>query len=274
MPKTGQAGYSENTPLKQEHFRTIMHTLCPIIRSILHRHGHYAAPRMLYVDLRAGPGIYADYTDLFHHGLLGSPLLTLKAARASSLPLQAYLLDSDPQAILSLHQSLPLYGGVRRQGEDEPARFSDAQGVYQFCVCAGDSADYTPRILSMAAHQAQKFYGVVYADVNGGTIPVAELAAYSQLLSLTDIVFHYSGTYRKRVHGRFDNRPPLVEVLPQIKKDYWIVRKPYHQEQWTFLIGTNWDSFPKFERQGFVRTDSPLGRDIMHRLSYRTGEQG
>jgi hypothetical protein len=273
MPKAGQAGYSDNTPIKQEHFSTIIRTLCAIVRSIVQRYPTYAVPWFLYIDLNAGPGWYPDLRDLFHHGLLGSPLLALQAARAAALPLHGYLMDHDPQAIAALCQSLPLYGGLMRQEDTVPAIFSDPTGAYRMVVCPGDSAATMPRLLTMALQAEHQIYGVIYSDVNGGTVPLDELVAYSQALPLVDLVIHLSPTHRKRVHGRYHTLPPLETILPLIKKDYWVVRRPYRQEQWTFLIGTNWDSFPRFDRQGFVPTDSPGGRDILRRISYRTGEQ-
>jgi hypothetical protein len=62
--------------------------------------------------------------------------------------------------------------------------------------------------------------------------------------------------------------PALIRDVP---KRYWLIREPYYQHQWTFLIGTNWDTFPDFSRHGFVTIDSPHGREIMRLISYARG---
>ena len=276
MPKKGKVGYSENTPLKQQHFGVIMQTICGVIRSIIRKHA-YAVPWCAYIDLNAGLGYYDDevYHDLFQKGLLGSPLIALQAARAQQVLLHGFLVDQDPGAIASLMQALVTYGGLHRQEATQPAVFADSPQTAHLCVCPGASASYLPLILSCLRwwEDSGRLYGVIYSDVNGGSVPFGELAAYSHAAPLVDILLHLSGTHRKRVHSVHHNRPPLVEMVPTIKKDFWYVRRPYNREQWTFLLGTNWDQFPRFERQGFVRADSPEGRAIMHRLSYPQGEQ-
>jgi hypothetical protein len=125
---------------------------------------------------------------------------------------------------------------------------------------------------AMEHHKNTQAYGVIYTDVNGGNILFDELVAYSYAFPTIDMILHLSATHRKRVHGRYGTRPPIVDAIAPIKKRHWIVRTPAGREQWTFLIGTNWDAFPDFSRHGFVTIDNPRGRAIMQAISYKQGD--
>src|SRR4029453_11635108 len=57
-------------------------------------------------------------------------------------------------------------------------------------------------------------------------------------------------------------------MVKTIGKAFWIVREPLEHFQWTFLIGTNGDSFPIFKRHRFHGLWTPIGRKIMRRLDY------
>jgi hypothetical protein len=89
-----------------------------------------------------------------------------------------------------------------------------------------------------------------------------------------DIIIHVAATPIKRQF--YSSMHPLSQCLSEmvktIGKAIWIVREPHEHFQWTFLIGTNWDSFPIFKRHGFHGLWTPIGREIMRRLDYNLEE--
>ena len=276
MAKIGAAGYSENTPIKQEHFRTIMRTLCGVVKGIIGRYDT-ALPHFAYIDLNAGPGWYTS-PSLFGPGYPGSPIIALDMAHRAHLPFMADVVDRDPKAIASLATHLQAVYGFVAVPPLMPGTMLLAQPDMDvvFCLWPLPADQVTEAIRdalfsSMDHHQKTDVYGVVYTDVNGGDILFDELAAYSEAFPKMDLILHLSATHRKRVQGRYGLRPPIVDAIAPIKKRHWIVRAPAGREQWTFLIGTNWDAFPDFSRHGFVTIESPRGRAIMQAISYKRG---
>ena len=276
MPKESQAGYSDNTPIKQEHFRTIMRTLCRVVKGIIGRED-YVLPHFVYIDLNAGPGWYTSPT-LFGPGYPGSPIIALDIAHQDQLSLMAHVIDHDHHAMGSLHTHLETIHGFVDVPPLLPGTMLLAHPQREAVVCLWphDAALVTAPIIDGLredmAHQGKtQVYGVIYTDVNGGNILFDDLAEYSHVFSKMDLILHLSATHRKRVQGRYGTRPPIVDAIGQIKKRHWIVRTPAGREQWTFLIGTNWDAFPDFSRHGFVTIDSPIGRAIMQTISSKRG---
>jgi len=54
--------------------------------------------------------------------------------------------------------------------------------------------------------------------------------------------------------------------MASIDKRVWLVRQCSGRHQWTFLLGTNWDSFPEFHNHGFFKADSPVGQQVLEQL--------
>ena len=276
MPKNLSSGYSDNTPIKQEHFRTIMRTLCRVVKGIIGRED-YVLPHFVYIDLNAGPGWYTSPT-LFGPGYPGSPIIALEIAHRETLSFMAEVVDRDRNAITSLHTHLQaVYGFIDVPSLDLQSLLlaqPDMDAVMNLWPL--DAEEATGSIIdglnvAMDAHKKTQVYGVIYTDVNGGNILFDALEDYSHFFPKLDIIMHLSATHRKRVQGRYGIRPPIVDAITPIKKRHWIVRTPAGREQWTFLIGTNWDAFPDFSRHGFVTIDSPHGREIMQAISYKRG---
>ena len=275
MPFAGTAGYSENTPIKQEHFTTIMRTVCGVVKGIIRRGGDAVLPHFVYIDLNAGPGWYGSPT-LFGTGYHGSPIIALNAARYRNLSLVAYCMEHDHPTANALYTHLTSIMGLQsiRDPQIPPVVLMSADGLSVVKLWPFDSMLATQHIIDeirqmKVAHEAQMVYGLVYSDTNGGDVPFDELARYSQAFRQVDLLIHLSATHRKRVNGRYGTRLPIVEALALVDKRYWIVRKPARREQWTFVLGTNWHSFPDFSRHGFVTIDSPEGRAILNTISYR-----
>ena len=57
----------------------------------------------------------------------------------------------------------------------------------------------------------------------------------------------------------------LPGLLSKIKKKFWLIREPTGKHQWTFLIGTNWADFPRWNKKGFYGITTKRGQEI-----YRT----
>jgi hypothetical protein len=262
MPMIGSAGYSSNTPLKQYHFSILADTHLHIVRGILSR-AAWAFPSYLYIDLNAGPGQYVLDDGSYS---LGSPLQMCLRADALGMPLTPYLCESDPTTAHTLRQTLVSHG-LPTQG-----------------VTDGNNRVTVPHVLSnltrSSGYALSTCYGLIYSDENGSLPPFDLLGKCAQSLRLCDILIHVAATPIKRQY--YSDRHPLIErldeMIAQVKKAHWYVRKPYGQHQWTFFLGTNWNAFPDFSKYGFFDTRSRAGANILKSLSYnhkeRSGEQG
>ncbi len=267
MPRNGSVGYSDNTPIKQEHLRVLLRTHMPIVKSIMQK--RWVEPCYLYLDLNAGKGRYA----VDGAWLYGSPLIACAVAQAFDVPLQAVLCERDHASLRSLRRELITFGF---------ASVPDQEDLYHnhhqimASVCPGDYEVSARDFLAhLQQHTSKERYGLLYSDENGSCPPFALLSEYARTLPYLDIVIHLAASPIKwqRVSTVHPFRQRLDELMSTIQKTYWLIRDPYGHHQWTFLIGTNWPAFPKFRKQGFWPIDSPEGASILRRLSWTTKER-
>jgi hypothetical protein len=270
MPKEGNAEYSENTRLKQDHLWLIFNTLGGVLSGILKRHQEWVNPQILYGDLNGGPGWYPTLSRE------GSPLLALRMATKHHLPMQAVIWESDGDTCGKLCQNLVQYGRLRliNDNPQTPMLRSNPLQAIHFDLLQSSHVDSVPQYLQKIRQTAKTRYGLFYSDENGSMPPFHLLQQCAEMLPLCDIVIHMAATPLKRqfYSPRHDLNQRISTLLQMIRKDFWIVRKPYGPLQWTFLIGTNWKSFPKFQRHGFYGVEEISGRDIMRRLDYNETE--
>jgi hypothetical protein len=140
--------------------------------------------------------------------------------------------------------------------------------------CLETARDLLTHYLQHTRHP-KSHYGLIYSDENGALPPFALLGDYARHLPHLDILIHVAATpiKRQRLSPNHPLSERLDELMATIAKEQWIVRQPYGHHQWSFLIGTNWDAFPRFKRQGFWPVSSPEGARILRILSWTTQER-
>jgi hypothetical protein len=242
-------GYGEHTALKQEHFEKILRLHMNITTSVQRnwRHSWYGPDLETYhyFDINAGAG--NDPT-----GLIGSPLIFLRQAALLNLQYKAVLIEQELVNVQSL---------LRLVGTDKNVTIE--YGDHHVCL---------PRYFV----NGRKRFGLVYADPSG-TVPPFELLGQmsrQNIYQRLDICIYLHATNIKRIRNQSsgNGKQSLAEFMAMIDKKHWIIRKPVGKEQWTFLIGSNWVDYPDWTREGFYKWKSPIGIEILDRLTYTADE--
>lgn len=268
MPRNGSVGYSDNTPFKQKQLWEILRKHMHIVKAIIRKHA-YVESTYLYVDLNAGSGRYPINGELIY----GSPLQALAVAQQFNIPFQGMLFERDPATLTTLRLELVRFGLTRSQ--EHPDLFHNFQHLMA-TICPGDYEVLARDFLAGLPSGPHKLhYGLVYSDENGAHIPFPLLALFAERLPKIDILIHLGTTIPKllRVSRIHDYHARLDELVHTVPKDFWLIRDGIGQHQWTFLIGTDWDSFPKFRSLGFWPLESPEGANILRKLSLTTSER-
>jgi hypothetical protein len=105
MPRNGSVGYSDNTPLKNQHFTIMLQTHMRIVRSLAARYT-WIEPVYHYIDLNAGPGCYRVAGEVVY----GSPIIACTVADQERLPMSATFCEQDEQSLAALRHSLITFG--------------------------------------------------------------------------------------------------------------------------------------------------------------------
>lgn len=199
-----------------------------------------------YIDMNAGPGVAPMLQ------MSGSPMIFLEsAAKHPRLPYRALLVEEEPDSVLELRERVQRWSNVQ--------------------IEQGNHSEIVPRYIRRLQGKPS---GLIYHDPNG--VPsfetLAEIANCDQARYL-DIVVYTGATFVKRVNGWQNKRGVPYLTLPvalaSINKKAWIIREPIDRAAWTFIIGSNWEQFPAWQRAGFHRINSTEGRAILERLTYR-----
>lgn len=259
MPKDmlGTLGNSEETRIKQKHFREIVRPHMKIVKSILNRFGgHKHGSHYFYIDMNAGCGWYNDRRKSF---FVGSPVISIEEASLVGVDLNGYFIESLPASVIWLKKAID---------------HTNKRGFSTNIV----NMDHRSCVVDIVRSMGQdiKPYGLIYNDPSG-TDPsfdvLADLASLPQARCL-DILIYCSATNIKRkikaAPSKYSQR--LSAGMALIDKKHWIIRKPRCAHQWTFLIGTNWTQFPVFRGQGFVQVDSDEGRLVLDTLDLTKDE--
>jgi three-Cys-motif partner protein len=251
-PGNNGVGASSYTRYKQQHLNQILRTHLLICSKVIPKN-HWAHEEYHYFDLNAGPGTYS-YDDEI---IKGSPLVFLEEQKSINIKCHAVFFEIDDGHRTKLVRNVANYA-------DKPGLTLAFHGNHEkFLPC------YFPTLLQK---RVKKVFGLVYSDPTGSSPPfdLVQTMLARKCFSTLDILFYFSATnYKRQLMAPacpLSNR--LDEILRSINKKHWIVREPYGNHQWTFLIGTNWTDFPKFERIGFHRIDSPKGKGIFAKLNY------
>jgi hypothetical protein len=104
-------------------------------------------------------------------------------------------------------------------------------------------------------------FGIIYIDPNNHQGRFKEIESFfnHKKFNKLDILIHISATSIKRVR-KHNIAQEIDNAIKNINKKCWLIRRPYSAWQWTFLLGTNWNAFPDFDKQGFVSLDSKEGK--------------
>lgn len=210
-----------------------------------------------YIDTNAGPGLAPGCQKS------GSPLIFLEESTlVGDFRYHACLVERDPGMADALRDRVHVYEEGCR------ARFGPYETIL---IEQGDHSDVVPMYIH---HLHGSPAGLLFHDPNG--VPsfamLAELSKMRQTQRI-DFMIYLTAAGIKRPNGWKANRgrpdTTLADGIAMIQKKVWVIRRPRTNHQWTFLIGTNWDSFPVWSRKGFVRLDSMEGQIILRDLTYR-----
>jgi hypothetical protein len=235
MPSTPGAGYSDDTPEKQEHLRAILEQHIAITKL----QDLWRAPVYYYIDITAGPGLWPDCD--------GSPLIFLKSAKRAGLRYAAHLIENAPEELLRLRCNL-------------------AQWECQ--IYGEDNREIVPDII---ATMPKHTFGVLYCDPNG--IPDFELlewASRQPSAQKLDILIRYNAAAVKRNLRNGYQR--LLDSLKPIQKKYWIIQEPSAQWQWSFLWGLQTRNVHVMKKLGFHYLHSKRGKEIATKLHHTKQE--
>lgn len=244
---------SDETQPKEADFRGILRMHVPICKSIL---GRYGGPPYLYVDLYAGPGNLEFEGSEFQ----GSPLIAQEELAKAGLEYEAVHFERDPQVARELEEALLVPRSILWWPDPENTRvFTEAcqQGF--------------PRWLGGIGRQPNR-YGLVYADPIRDEIPVSLLNRAAELMPRVDLLSYVSATQYKRRRGAdlkrngTSVRPLLSDHVNAVNKRHAVIRRPRGAWQFTFILWSNWDSFPEWKAAGFYRLDSDHGAEILDQL--------
>jgi hypothetical protein len=236
MPITeDNVGYSIYTQSKVYNFKKIVEMHTRICKGIVNRYKRYDY-RYFYMDLTAGTG-FIPSTDLPN-----CANVMIQTLQSNRVLFQAHLIDQENADILrcNLGPSPALY--YYKQDHNNIAK------------------DVIDR------HVQKQPYGLIFYDPNGPGIvngqwrsldTISELYNTCPHLDTVDFMMYLSGTAVKRVK-HITNRN-LTDWLSTLGKEFWVVRKPKGPWQWTFLLGTNWDTYPKIKSIDFYPSNTSQG---------------
>lgn len=237
MPVINDIGISEYTKQKEAGLERILSMHLRISSAIIAK--GWAHPKYHWFDINAGSGENPDCA--------GSPVVFLTTAKRQGINYSAVFIE---------------------QNEDNVKKLADCiQGDPGCTVLQGDNTSLLPITCGQMNGKRPRF-GMIYTDPNG--IPPFDMlsgVSHFPQLDRVDILIYVSGTSVKRV--KCQTGKCLLDYLASINKKFWLVRdiSQTGNRQWTFLLGTNWDSFPEYRKEGFYRTESKEGKEILYILN-------
>ncbi len=257
---TGQ-GFSEYTVDKQNTFRYI-------IRSLLSSWKFGILPKCrwargyFYIDTTSGEGRDKN-------GELGSPLIFLDEAKKINVDFSALFIDKVnirwKKLLLNCQQFYPLLERKRN--------------IVFRCFDYSKYLEISLQKLIPEFNKSGK-YGLCYVDSNG----IPNLDCFHQIMlwggfNQIDLLVNLNANSIKRVRccSKIPEKRTLEQRLQPLipNKRYWLIKVPENHTgwQWSFLIGTNWDSFPELKNIGFYSLDSSKGKEILYELNYTKKEK-
>lgn len=242
------------TEVKERHFRGLLQMHAHMCQGILSR--RRTAP-YLYIDCHAGPGLLERDGRVFD----GSPLIARDTLTRILGGYEGLHFERDAAVAARLAEALWV-----------PTSLLDIPDADTLPIHVEACEDGVPAWLARNGRQPDR-YGLVFSDPIGTEIPVRMLAQVAQTLPRVDILTYVGATAYKRRGGarraRGVDSPRLAEHIRAVGKKYALIREPLDgdEQQWTFVLFTDWDGFPDWRNEGFYRLDSQRGVEVLRRLN-------
>lgn len=254
---------SAETEAKENDFRGLLRMHAKICGGIFRRW----PPRKpyLYVDLYAGPGLLPYEGREFD----GSPLIAREVFAKAGIPYEAVHFEQDEDVAAQLAEKLWTPKSIVDTTFADP---EDAQ------IIVGRCQDEFPCWLARQGRQRDR-YGLVYADPVKDEIPHEVLNCAARVMPKVDLLSYVAATQYKRRRGEDLHRnghtalPLLSDHIRAVDKKYAVVRTPRAQNQYTFVLWSNWENFPEWTNRGFYSLDSPSGQSILEKLTMTRAER-
>lgn len=250
-------GESKNTEYKQIIFSEILSKHLNICSCIFrkNKNEYWCDSKYYYFDTNSGCGHDS-------HGGKGSPFIFIDTATKINIDYKAFFIDKNKNNTESLSKKINFYKTNNKNEHEISCSCGDNEKIlFQYSdTCLSGCND--------------KKYGLIYCDPNGfNDLPFDSLKYISSIYNYRniDMLLHVSATSIKRTAGAKKKKgqeyTTLLNELRKINKKYWLIREPFSAWHWTMIIGTNWDSFPKFKQLGFHDIKSPKGQITFDRLN-------
>jgi three-Cys-motif partner protein len=252
MPLDGSAGYGEGTPRKRHDFKDYQRLHLQVARAVMNR-SDWAGDIYHYVELYAGPGRPG--------GEEGTPLIFVENALEEGGEWNAYFCEIDPESVQRLGTELSTYGRVA----------FERSAVYP--------RDHREAVIEIASHiqarsPGKRAFGLIFADPNGTRLDeeIESIQTLSEAHPRMDILLYLSATSIKRSRSLFGSSS-LLERLAAIGKQRMLIREPHTEQQWTFVLLTNWGQYPDWRRRSFHDSNSKAGARILEKLELTPKER-
>ena len=239
-----------DTPYKQEHYRYVLTQLLAIYGAIRNKYGS-KNPVFLW-DLYAGPG-RTDGLD----GEAGSPLIACELALKQSYPIKLHFYEANPSdaALLRENLSKPPYCNA-----DFVVHEASNQSVLE--ILGRD-------------RRHPSVYGLVYADPSNADLNGFDsiFAAFAIKYPRVDLLLNYAAaSYKRKV--KFKDYKSLQDRLNPIRKEKWFIREPIKQQQWTMLLGTNFNGLKPEEKKHWHDVGESVGKRLFLEVNYTAEQKG
>jgi len=246
---------SADTEAKERDFHGVFWTHVTMCKGIVPRSSRLP---YLYVDLYAGRG----NLEFGGRQFVGSPLIARDILAGTGMPYLAvhYERDAGEAALLAEALWVPTSLLDTVTAENAPIFVEPCQTGFLGW-------------LDKNGHQPDR-YGLVYADPIRDEIPHDLLNAAARLMPNVDLLSYVSANQYKRrrgaderLNGANATRPFLLDHIKAVKKRVVLIREPLGKWEFTFVLWTNWDGYPVWEKRGFYRLDCPRGQAVLDRLN-------